>query len=102
MSINTTVQTKKEFLEMMDKIIGDNDAVLWTQNYSTIELKPKLNEKRVTLGFAADAFEYKDGVNDLMRKGIALFGAFVCDRSLLSEGANKLISEQTKTKKTKQ
>lgn len=90
MSQNTSVQTKKEFLEMLSRVIGDDQVVLWTQNVNGIELKPKLNEKRITFGLAADAFEQDSGVGDLM-KGNKVLGVVVCDRSLLSDGAKKLV-----------
>lgn len=90
MSANTTIQTKQDFLEMLDRSIKDEDVIVWTQNISTIELKKKLNEKRVTFGFAADAFEHKDGVKDLCTKG-SLLTVFYGSKELLSEGAKKLI-----------
>ena len=101
MSQNTNVHTKKEFLEMLDKSIGDDQVVMWTQNANTIELKKKLNEKRVTVGFAADAFESQDGVGDLMRLRGYLLGVVICDRTLLSEGAKNLVPETKKRKRAK-
>lgn len=98
MSNNTTIQTKKEFLEMLSNTIDDDEVVLWTQNTSTLELKKKLNEKRVTFGFAADAFERKDGVGDVMRNR-ALFAAIICDKSILSEEAKRLLPQKAPRKK---
>jgi len=97
MSNNTTVQTKKEFLDMIANTIGDDEVVLWTQNTSVFELKKKLNEKRVSFGFAADAFA-RDGVGDLMRNR-SLFAAIICDKSILSEGAKKLLPNKMPRKK---
>lgn len=76
---------------MMANLMDEDDIILWTRNQSTFELKPKLNEKRVTFGFAADAFDEKDGVNDLIKLRSVLFGAVICNSSLLSEGAKKLV-----------
>lgn len=99
MGQNTTVQTKKEFIEMISSLMSDDQVVLWTQNTSTIELKPKLNEKRVTLGFSADAFDRKDAVNDLMGLRGYLLGVVICDRSILSDGAKSLVPTKPKSKK---
>lgn len=96
---NTKIQTKQEFIEMISSLISDDHVVLWTQNTSTIELKPKFNEKRVTLGFAADAFERKDGVGDLMSLRGYLMGVVICDRSILSDDAKELVLAKTKRKK---
>lgn len=97
MSQNTTVQTKKEFLNMLSRTIGNDDVVLWTQNTNVFELKKKLNEKRVTFGFAADAFDRKDGVGDLMREPL-VFGAIVCKKEILSEGARELVIKKNTRK----
>jgi len=102
MKQNTSVQTKKEFIDMLSEFISDDHAVLWTQNTSTFELKKKLNEKRVTLGFAADAFSAPDEVGDLMRLKGYLIGVCICDRSVLSAGAKELIPEVSKRKNKKQ
>lgn len=98
---NTKVQTKQEFMDMLSNIIPDNGAVLWTQNISVIEFKKKLNEKRVTLGFAADAFRRSDSVGDLMGLNGYLMGVCICDKSVLSEGAKLLVPEVKKTKQIK-
>lgn len=96
---NTKVQTKKEFIDMLSKLISDDHAVLWTQNTNALEFKKKFNEKRVTLGFAADAFRWSDGVGDLMSLNGYLMGVCICDKSALSEGAKALIPEVPKRKK---
>lgn len=96
---NTKVQTKKEFIDMLSELIPDDNAVLWTQNTSVFEFKKRFNEKRVTLGFAADAFERPDGVGDLMNLNGYLMGVCICDKSVLSEGAKSLIPESPKRKK---
>lgn len=90
MSNNTIIQTKKEFMDMLANTISDDQVILWTQNSNNFEIKPRLNEKRVSFCFSADAFERKDSIGDLMH-GRALFAALVCDKSILSDGAKKII-----------
>lgn len=100
MSQDTTVQTKKEFLKMLSDSIEEDAIFLWTQNVNGIELKKKLNEKRVTLGFAADAFDRRDGVGDLIKN--KLIGLVICKRELLSEGAKSLVPlKRTKNEPSK-
>jgi len=78
---------------MLAKVIEEDDMILWTNNCNTLEVKKKLNEKRLTFGFAANAFEQQDGVGDLMKFRGILFGAIVCKKTLLSKEAKELLKE---------
>lgn len=101
MSKNTNIHTKKEFLEMLGRVLDNTDVCLWTQNTSTFELKKKFNEKRVTFGFSADAFNHQDGIGDIMGSGIILLSICVCKKDLLSKGAINLLPKPVKKSTTK-
>ena len=95
---NTKILTKEQFIKMLSDVIKEDQIVLYTQNVNTIELKPKFNEKRVTFGLAADAFE-RDGVGDLMKLNGYLLGVVVCNKSILSQGAQDTILTKSPRKK---
>lgn len=81
---------------MLDKAIGNEDAILWTQNTGTLQLKKKSGLKVVDFGFATDAFELTSGINDLYQKGTFLLSVFCCPVDLLSEGARAILSKESK------
>lgn len=90
--MSTRILSKQDFIEIISNSISDNEVVLMALDLNSIELKPKLNAKRVTFSFAADAFLRNKSVGDLMNARTLLFSAFACDISILSEGVRKLIN----------
>lgn len=92
----TNIYTIDEFIDMIRETLFDDDVIIWTQNTGTIKYSKKYKSKDIDFSFAAEAFDQKNGVNDLIQYGTVLFCAFGCPKELLSEEAKKLLLKNKK------
>jgi hypothetical protein len=66
--MSTQVMSKKDFLDMLNKDIKDEDHILISSNIDgTSEVMKKRKLKRFPFAFAANAFENETSLNDLFK-----------------------------------
>ena len=95
---NTSVTTKKEFLEMLDKSIDDDQIIVFTTALegTSFAASKKVPMVRLPFGFAGDAFKEPRSINAFMRNPV--FAVALLPESDLSEHAINL-TEKNKRKK---
>lgn len=88
---SANIYTIDEFIDMIHSSVFDDDVIVWTQNTGVIKYSKKYKSKVVDFSFAAEAFDLKNGINDLLQDGTILFCAFGCPKKLLSKEAKQLL-----------
>jgi hypothetical protein len=96
----TEIMTKEVFLEFVDKLIGKNEVVIFTNRLENIKLlsQKKTNyAKSYSAVYPNDIFKNKDSIADLMN--CRLTGMIICDNKFLNDRLQKQFKEIKHDKK---
>lgn len=87
----TKVMNKKKFIEWLDKQITDDQIILLSQDLEgNLTVNKKRNVKKVTFGFAADAFKRKNDIGHFAFGKTPVLAFSVCEKSDVTEETIKL------------
>ena len=89
------IMSKKKFIDWLDKQLNEEEVILITQDLTgELSYSKKRNEKKVSFGFAADAFKDKDTVGDFLYNDTPLFSVAVCKKTHVSEETLELYNKE--------
>lgn len=83
----THLYTKKRFMEFLGGL-KDDDVIMLSEELQAAEYSKNKNAQKVTIAFAADAFDRKDTVGHFVKNPTWCF--VILKRDDLSEGAKKI------------
>lgn len=90
----TELMTKEIFLEFIDKLIGKNEVVIFTnrlENIKVLSQKKQSYAKGYSVVYPNDIFKNKDSIADLMN--CRLTGMIICDNKFLNDNLQKQFKE---------
>jgi len=88
----TTIMNKKRFLTWLKKQLKDDQIIVMSQELTgSISVNKKKNEKKVTFGFAADAFKQADSIKHFAFGETPVVAFAVCEKKDVSEDTLKML-----------
>jgi hypothetical protein len=82
----TTIFTKKEFIQMLQKALNDDQVVLLSRDVvGTLSVNQKKNQKTITFAYAADAFKESDTIADILSNRVSVCSFAFADRKNISD-----------------
>ena len=93
----TTLMTKRKFIDWLEKQLTDEQIIVMSQELTgSVSVNKRKNEKKVTFGFAADAFKQKDDIGHIAFGQTPMVAFSVCEKTDVSDETLKLLAEGDK------
>lgn len=93
----TTIMNKRKFINWLEKQLTDEQIILMTQDITgTVSVNKKKNEKKVTFGFAADAFKRKGDIGHIAFGQTPMVAFSVCEKTDVSEETLDILNSEVK------